>query len=79
MSDHASIKSSASVHRHYDRAQGMCDAALNTDYQSIIVARIMHAACARWGFAIAADRCRIDGFFFAVESVAECRRDMVKS
>jgi hypothetical protein len=32
------------------RAQGTCDAALNTVYESIIVARIMNAACTWWGF-----------------------------
>ena len=77
------VISSASVHRHYAmrilRAQGMCDAALSTVYQSVIVARIMHAACAWWGFTTAADRCRIDGFFRRGVRSGMCSRDMVKS
>jgi len=61
------------------RAQGMCDAALSTVYQSVIVARIMHAACAWWGFTTAADRCRIDGFFRRGVRSGMCSRDMVNS
>ena len=67
MSDHVNQIVGKCAHTLYAmrilRAQGMCDAALNTVYQSVIVARIMHAACAWWGFTTAADRCRIDAIF----------------
>ena len=44
------------------RAHGMCDAALQVIYRSVIVAKLMYAASAWWGFTSAADRQRVDAF-----------------
>lgn len=44
------------------RAHGLCDAALQTVYRAVVVARSLYAASAWWGFTTAADRQRIEGF-----------------
>jgi len=44
------------------RAHGLCDAALQTVYRAVVVARLLYAASAWWGFTTAADRQRIEGF-----------------
>ena len=44
------------------RAHGLCDSALQTVYRAVIVARLLYAASAWWGFTTAADRQRIEGF-----------------
>jgi len=44
------------------RAHGLCDAALQTVYRDIVVAKLLYAASAWWGFTTAADRQRIEGF-----------------
>ena len=44
------------------RVHGLCDAALQTVYQAVVVARLLYAASAWWGFTTAADRQRIEGF-----------------
>ena len=40
------------------RAQGLCDAALQTVYRAVVVARLLYAASAWWGITTQ----RIDGF-----------------
>jgi len=45
------------------RAHGLCDAAaLQTVYRDIVVAKLLYAASAWWGFTTAADLQRIEGF-----------------
>ena len=44
------------------RAHGLCDVALQTVYRAVVVARLLYAASAWWGFTTAADRQRIEGF-----------------
>ena len=44
------------------RAHGLCDSALQTVYRAVIVARLLYAVSAWWGFTTAADRQRIEGF-----------------
>ena len=46
------------------RCHGLNDAALQTAYRAIIVARLdtTHAASAWWGFTTADDRRRVEGF-----------------
>ena len=44
------------------RAHGLCDSALQTVYRAVVVARLLYAASAWWGFTTAADRQRIEGF-----------------
>jgi hypothetical protein len=44
------------------RAHGMGDAALQIIYRSVIVAKIMYAASAWWGYTNATDRQRVDAF-----------------
>jgi len=43
------------------RAHGLGDAALQTLYQAVVVARLLYAASAWWGFTMAADKHRIEG------------------
>jgi len=38
------------------RAHGLCDSALQTVYRAVVVARLLYAASAWWGFTTAADR-----------------------
>ena len=45
------------------RCHGLNDAALQTAYRAIIVARLTYAASAWWGFTTADDRRRVEGFF----------------
>ena len=60
-SDHAKTKeiSNKLQNNTYD---GLWDAALQTVYQAVVVARLLYAASAWWGFITAADRQRIEGF-----------------
>lgn len=44
------------------RTRGLCDAALQTVYGAVVVAMLLNAASAWWGFTTAADRQRIEGF-----------------
>lgn len=44
------------------RAHGMDDVSLQTIYRSVIIAKLMHASSAWWGFASASDRQRIAAF-----------------
>ena len=44
------------------RAHGLCDSALQTVYRGVIVARLLYAASAWWGFTTAADWQLIEGY-----------------
>jgi hypothetical protein len=44
------------------RTHGMGDPALQTVYQSVVVARVMYASSSWWGFTNAVDRQRVDAF-----------------
>jgi len=44
------------------RVHGLGDAALQTVYRAVVVARLLYAASAWWGFTTAADRQRIERF-----------------
>src|SRR5664279_1572664 len=58
------------------RAHGMCDAALQTVYRSVVVARIMYASCAWWGFTNVNDRQRIDAFLRRSIRCGYCPQDL---
>jgi hypothetical protein len=45
------------------RSHGLPSVALHNIYQSVVVAKVMHAASAWWGFTTQSDRQRIDSFF----------------
>jgi len=45
---------------HILRAHGMCDTALNTVYQAVVIAKLTYATSASWGFTNSADRQRIE-------------------
>jgi len=44
------------------RAHGMDDVSLQTIFRSVVVAKLMHASNAWWGFAAASDRQRLAAF-----------------
>jgi len=44
------------------RAHGMCDSALRIIYRSVIIAKLLYASSAWWGFASAMDKQRINAF-----------------
>ena len=44
------------------RAHGMDDVSLQTIFRSVVVAKLMHASGAWWGFAAASDRQRLAAF-----------------
>ena len=44
------------------QAHDMCDLALQTIYESVIIAKLLYASSARWGFTNASDRHQVDGF-----------------
>ena len=44
------------------RAHGMCDLALQTIYRSVIIAKLLYASSAWWGFTNPSDRHRVDSF-----------------
>ena len=44
------------------RAHGLCDLALQSIYRSVIIAKLLYASSAWWGFPNASDRHRVDGF-----------------
>jgi len=50
-----------SIHAlHVLRSHGLNDAALQTVYQAVVVARLTYATSAWWGFTISDDRQRIE-------------------
>jgi len=44
------------------RVHGLCDIALQSVYRSVVVARLLYACNAWWGFTTSADRQRLAGF-----------------
>jgi len=44
------------------RAHGMCDSALQTIFRSVVVAKLLYACSAWWGFVNATDRQRVNAF-----------------
>ena len=54
------------------RAHGMCDIALQAVYQSVVLAKLLYATSAWWGFTTAADRQRIDGFLHRSQRYGFC-------
>jgi len=44
------------------RAHGLCDSALQSVYRWVVVARLLYACNAWWGFTTSADRQRLAGF-----------------
>jgi len=65
-SDHITNISSASVHKlctHWKYSGFVaCDIALQSVYRSVVVARLLYACNAWWGFTTSADRQRLAGF-----------------
>jgi hypothetical protein len=58
------------------RAHGMCDVILHMVYRSVIVARILYAASAWWGYTSTTDRQRIDAFFGRSKKCGFCPPDL---
>jgi hypothetical protein len=58
------------------RAHGMGDVILQTVYRSVVVAKILYAASAWWGYASATDRQRIDAFFERSKRCGFCPPDL---
>jgi len=44
------------------RSHGMCDDALNVIYKAVVIAKVLHAIPAWWGFTAASDRQKLDAF-----------------
>ena len=60
---------------HILRAHGMCDTALNTVYQAVVIAKLTYAASAWCGFTNSADRQRIEAFARRSVRWGFCRSD----
>jgi len=58
------------------RADGMCDAALQTINRSVVVAKLLHAASFWCGFITAADRQRVDAFLCRSRRCGYCPPDL---
>jgi len=58
------------------RAHGMCDAALQAVYRSVVVAKLMYASSAWWGFTNSVDRQRIDSFIRRSVRCGYCAVDL---
>ena len=58
------------------RAHGMCDAALQAIYKSVVVAKLLYASSAWAGFITAADRQRVDVFFRRSTRCGFCPSDI---
>jgi hypothetical protein len=58
------------------RAHGMCDVALQAIFKSVVIAKLLYASSAWWGFATAADRQRIDGFLRRCKRSGFCPQDL---
>jgi hypothetical protein len=58
------------------RAHGMGDVILQTVYRSVVVAKILYAASAWWGYASATDRQRIDAFLERSKRCGFCPPDL---
>ena len=57
------------------RAHGLCDVALQAIYRSVILAKLLYASSAWWGFTSASDRQRIDGFVRRAKRSGLCPSD----
>ena len=44
------------------RSHGMCDDALNVIYKAVVIAKVLYAIPAWWGFTAASDRQKLDAF-----------------
>jgi len=44
------------------RSHGMCDDALNVIYKAVVIAKVLYAIPAWWGFTVASDRQKLDAF-----------------
>jgi hypothetical protein len=58
------------------RAHGMCDAALQAIYRSVIVAKLLYASSAWSGFIGATDRQRVDAFLGRSKGCGYCPPDL---
>ena len=57
------------------RAHGLCDVAIQAIYRSVILAKLLYASSAWWGFTSASDRQRIDGFMRRAKRSGFCPPD----
>jgi len=53
---------SRSTHSKFYAAIGMCDDALKVIYKSVVIATVLHAIPAWWGFTAASNRQKLDAF-----------------
>ena len=58
------------------RAHGMCDAALQAIYRSVVVAKLLYASSAWSGFIGATDRQRVDAFLDRSKRCGYCPPDL---
>ena len=58
------------------RAHGMCDAALQAIYRSVVVAKLLYASSAWSGFIGATDRQRVDAFLGRSKGCGYCPPDL---
>jgi hypothetical protein len=58
------------------RAHGMCDVALQAIYQSVVLAKLLYASSAWWGFTTTTDRQRIDGFLHRSQRYGFCSSEV---
>jgi len=58
------------------RAHGMCDAALQVVYRSVVVAKLLYASSAWSGFIHATDRQRVDAFLCRSKRSGYCPPDL---
>jgi len=57
------------------RAYGMCDSALQSIYKSVIVAKLLYATSAWWGFAVAINKQRNNAFLLRGQRNGVCPTD----
>ena len=59
------------------RAHGMPETALQVVYQAIVMAKVLYAASAWWGFTSASDRQRIEAFVGLAKRCGFCHADQL--
>ena len=58
------------------RAHGLCGSALKTIFRAVVVAKLLYASSAWWGFASAADRQKIKAFIGQCTRAGFCASDL---
>ena len=58
------------------RAHGLCDTAMQTVFDSVVLARYLYASPAWWGFAGVQDRQKVEGFLRRRTRAGFCSKDL---